>query len=105
MCDNCLIYVSKKSPDNKNNKKEGEKEGFENNIRPLPEPEDPEDKRYKPVLKQNVKDLCNRPSKDYCLPYKINEVPDKRNNDSIFDLENNNNNKEINNFLHCRFRY
>jgi hypothetical protein len=112
-----LIISRKFNENNQNNKKEakrdneegekGEREGFQNNIRSPPEPEDPKDKRYKPVLKQNVTDLCNRPSKDYCLPYKINEVPDKKNNDSNFDLENNNNEGFNNlighNFLNAKY--
>jgi hypothetical protein len=52
-------------------------EGFENGKRPTPAPEDPEDKRYKPVLTQNVKDLCNRGTKDYCLPLRKNELLEK----------------------------
>jgi hypothetical protein len=103
-----ILIISRKFNDNikskentKENTRDDIQENFENNIRPPPEPEDPEDKRYKPVLKQNVRDLCNRPSKDYCLPYKINQAPDKTNNNN-FDLENNNG-KGINNLIGHNF--
>ncbi len=45
-------------------------EGFE-----TPGSNDPYDKKYKPVLKQNVSDIYNRKIKSYCLPYSLDYKP------------------------------
>jgi hypothetical protein len=51
-------------------------EGFE--TRPTPLGDDPEDKRYKPILKKptNIKEICEDNSN--CLPYNINEIPSEK---------------------------
>ena len=38
---------------------------------------DPYDKKYKPILKQNVSDIYNRKIKTECLPYSIDYKPEE----------------------------
>jgi hypothetical protein len=90
--------------DDSDSENDNDIEGFENenntsNIRPTPAPNDTEDKRYTPVLNQNVKDICTRESKDYCLPYKNNEIPEK---EEYQEPEKGNNNLLGHNFLNAK---
>ncbi len=49
---------------------------------------DPYDKKYKPVLKQKVDDICNRKIKNYCLPYSVNYNPGEKENENEIEFEN-----------------
>ncbi len=64
---------------------------------------DPYDKKYKPVLKQNVDDICNRKIKNDCLPYSLNYTPSENENENETEFENPTG--EIENFEGRNFLY
>lgn len=77
---------------------------YENTIEGFQTPEnyDTYDKKYKPVLKQNVNDIYNRKIKSYCLPYSLDYKPSE-NNKSFVQPKPGAKNLDGKNFLFAKY--
>ncbi len=79
--------------------------GNNNNLREdfsNPSDYDPYDKKYKPVLNQNVSDIYNRKIKSECLPYSVNYQPKEDVSTSLKNFKEGVESFEGRNFLYAK---
>jgi hypothetical protein len=91
VCYGLYLIIQNKFGDVNNNIVEG--------FKPIPQDSDPYDKKFKPVLNQNINDMCNRKIKSDCMPYPIDYQPEEK---PFVELKEGTDNIEGRNFLFAK---